>query len=51
MKTFLQDILKTSWKRLEDVLAKRYEDVLKTYDQGKYIDPDQDVLKTSSEDA
>ena len=51
LKTSLQDILKTSWKRLEDVLAKRYEDVLKTYDQGKYIDPDQDVLKTSSEDA
>ena len=30
MKTSWQDVLKTSWKRLEDVLARRYEDVLKT---------------------
>ena len=40
LKTFLQYILKTYWKRLEDVL--------KTYAQDKYIGLDQDVLKTSS---
>ena len=38
-----QDILKTSWKRLEDVL--------KTYGHDEYIGVDEDVLKTSSEDA
>ena len=38
----LEDVLKTSWRRLEDVL--------KTYGQDKYIGLDQDVLKTSSED-
>ena len=31
-----------SWRRLEDVL--------KTYDQDEYVDLDEDVLKTSSED-
>ena len=52
---------KTFWKRLEDVLArrledilktswKRLEDVLKTYSQDEYIDLDQGVLKTSSQD-
>ena len=40
--TSWQDVLKTSWKRLEEVL--------KTYDQDEYIGLDQDVLKTSSED-
>ena len=38
--SFLQDVLKTSRKRLEDVL--------KTYDQDVYIL--EDVLKTSFED-
>ena len=58
---FLQDDLKTSWKRLKDILARRLEDVLKTswkgledvlktYDQDEYIGLDQDVLKTSPED-
>ena len=50
LKTSLQDALKTSWRCLEDVFARRLEDVLKTYSQGEYIGLDQDVLKTSSED-
>ena len=55
------DVVKTSWRRLEDVLKtflhdvskiswKRLEDVLKTYGQDQFIGLDQDVLKTSSED-
>ena len=55
LKTFLQDVLKTSWRcleyifarRLEDVLKaswKRFEDVLKTYEQDEYIGLDQDVF-------
>ena len=55
----LQDVLNTSWRRLEDVLKtllqdvlktswKRLEDVLKTYHQDDYIGLDQDILKTSS---
>ena len=58
---FLQDVLKTFWRRLENVLARRLKDILKTswkrlegvlkmYDQDEYIGLDQDVLKTSSED-
>ena len=73
LKASLQDVLKTSWRclenvfadllktfskpledalarRLEDVLKtfwKRLEDVLKTYGQEEYIGLDQDVLKTS----
>ena len=43
-------VLKTSWRCLEDVFARRLEDVLKTYSQDEYIGLDQDVLKTSSED-
>ena len=39
---YLESILKTSRKRLEDVL--------KTYDQCKCIGLDQEVLKTSSAD-
>ena len=31
-------------------MARRLEDVLKTYGQDEYIGLDQDVLKTSSED-
>ena len=49
----LEEVSKTSWRSLEDVLRmswKRLEDVLKTYGQDGYIDLDQDVLKTSSED-
>ena len=49
-KTSWQDVLKTSWRHLESVLKaswKRFEDVLKTYDQDDYIGFDQDVLKTS----
>ena len=42
LKTFSQDVLKKSWKRLEDVL--------KTYGQDECIGLDKDVLKTSSED-
>ena len=38
----LEDVLKMSWRR--------FEDVLKTYDQDEYIGLDQDVLKTSSGD-
>ena len=41
LKISLQDVLKTSWKRLEYVL--------KTFGQDEYIGFDQDVLKTSSE--
>ena len=37
-----EDVLKTSWKRLEVALG--------TYGQDEYIGLDQDVLKTSSED-
>ena len=32
------------------MLARRLEDVLKTYGQDEYIGLEQDVLKTSSED-
>ena len=46
----LENVLKTSSRCLEDVFARRLEDVLKTYDQDEYIGLDQDVLKTSSED-
>ena len=42
LNTLLQDLSKTSWKRLEDVL--------KTYSQDEYIGLNQEVLKTSSED-
>ena len=51
------------WTRLEDIFARRMTKtniflliktfsrcLLKTYEQGEYIDLDQDVLKTSSED-
>ena len=38
----LEDVLKMSWRRLENVL--------KTYSQDEYIGLHQDVLKTSSED-
>ena len=63
LKMSWQDVLKmswrpfgkTSWRRLEDVLARRLEDVLKmswqdvlkTYGQDRCIGLDQDVLKTS----
>ena len=50
LKISLQDVLKTSWRCLEDVFARRLENVLKTYGQDEYIGLDQDVLKTSSED-
>ena len=57
----LEDIFRTLWRRLEDVLEtflqdvlktswKGLEDVLKTYGQHEYISFDQDVLKTFSED-
>ena len=36
-----------SWRRPEDVSARRLEDVLKTYGQDKYIGLGQDALKTS----
>ena len=52
-KLFLQDVLKTSWNRVEEVLRtsqKCLEYVLKTYGLDEYIGLDQDVLKTSSED-
>ena len=42
-----------SWGCLENVLktsSRRLENVLKTYDQDEYVDLDEDVLKTSSED-
>ena len=42
LNTLLQDLSKTSWKRLEDVL--------KTYSQDEYIDLNHEVLKTPSED-
>ena len=38
--------MKTSSRCLEDVFARRLEEVLKTYDQDEYIGLDQDVLKT-----
>ena len=46
----LEDVFKTSAKCLEDVLARRLADVLKTHRQDEYTGYDQDVLKTSSED-
>ena len=62
----LADVLKTSWKLPEHAFAALYEDiwprriywswsrlledVLKTYDSGKYIRLDQDILKTSSDE-
>ena len=57
----LENLLKMSWRYLEDVLKtfsqdvlktswKRIEDVLKMYDQDEYIGINEDVLKTSSED-
>ena len=42
MESCLEDVLKTSSERLEDVL--------KMYDKDEYIGFDQDVLKTSPED-
>ena len=57
LENILKISCKRSWRRLEDVLARRLEDVLKrledllkTYSQDEYIGFDQDVLKTSSED-
>ena len=47
LKISLQDVLKTSWRCLEDVFARRLEDILKTYGQDEYIGLDQEVLKTS----
>ena len=38
--------MKTSSERLEDVFARPFEDVLKTYGQDKYIGLYQDALKT-----
>ena len=54
----LKDVWKTFWRCHEDNFArglgktpwKPLEDVLKTYGLDKYIDPNQDILKTSSED-
>ena len=54
-------VFKTSWRCLQDVFARRLEDVLKTswrcledalktYGQDEYIGLYQDVLKTSSKD-
>ena len=63
LKKFLQDVLKTSWKLLEDVFRMYSQDedidldqdflktswrrLLKTYDYGECIRLDQDVLKTT----
>ena len=47
----LEDVLKTSWRRLQNVLKmswRRLEDVLKIYGQHKYLGLDQDVVKASS---
>ena len=41
---------KTSFRRFKNILKTSWQGVLKTYGQGEYIGPDQDVLKTSSED-
>ena len=52
---FLQGVLKTYWRRFEDVLARRLEDllktslkrleeILKTYDQNEYNGLDQNVF-------
>ena len=43
-KMFLQDVLKTSWRCLEDIFGRRLEEVLKTYEQDEYIGLDQDVF-------
>ena len=46
----LEDVLKTSWRCLEDLFARRLENGSwrrlenVSYDQGKYIGPDQDVF-------
>ena len=53
LKTSLQDVLKTSSKRLEGILKmswRRLENILKTYDEDEYSGFDQDVFKMSSED-
>ena len=46
----LEDVLKRSLQEVLKRSSKRLEDVLKTYDQDEYINLDQDVLKTFSED-
>ena len=51
----LEDVLKMSCKRLEDVWLRQIywswqRRFLKTYDLGEYIYLDQDILKTSPED-
>ena len=47
----LKDVFKTSsktfWRPFGDIFARRIEDILKMYDKGKYIRPDQDVFKAS----
>ena len=47
----LKDVFKTSsktfWRPFEDIFVRRIEDILKMYDKGKYIRPDQDVFKAS----
>ena len=50
LKSSLQDVLRTSCRRLEDVFKMFLQDVLKMYDQDDYVGLDQDVFKTSSED-
>ena len=44
---YLEDVFA---KRLEEVLTRRLENVLKIYLQDEHSRPNQDVLKTSSED-
>ena len=42
----LEDVFKMSWRRFCKTSWRRFEDVLKTYDQDEYIGLDQEVLKT-----
>ena len=45
----LEDVLKMSWRRLENVLKPSWQDILKTYDQDEYIGLDQDVEDISED--
>ena len=45
----LEDVLKMSWRRLENVLKPSWQDILKKYDQDEYIGLDQDVEDVSED--
>ena len=45
--TWLEDVLQTSWRRLENYLNTLFQHFMKAYDPDEYIGLDQDFLKTS----